>query len=134
MDVESLLNREGAQTVDLYRELQSTANNRLRSLCKIQNKAIPVKVLRQIGNILIDFNGQNASLALANERAQLDELDSWANVKQYGDAFEIAMQNVRIATKLVEANVELTEERRRKSRRFWTRFTKSIRFRAKMQS
>ena len=109
-DIESLLNREGAQTVDLYRELQSTANNRLRSLCKIQNKAIPVKVLRQIGNILIDFNGQNASLALANERAQLDELDSWANVKQYGDAFEIAMQNVRIATKLVEANVELTEE------------------------
>ena len=108
--IESLLNREGAQTVDLYRELQSTANNRLRSLCKIQNKAIPVKVLRQIGNILIDFNGQNASLALANERAQLDELDSWANVKQYGDAFEIAMQNVRIATKLVEANVELTEE------------------------
>ena len=109
-DIESLLNREGAQTVDLYRELQSTANNRLRSLCKIQNKAIPVKVLRQIGNILIDFNGQNASLALANEKAQLDELDSWANVQQYADAFEIAMQNVRIATKLVEANVELTEE------------------------
>jgi len=109
-DIESLLNREGAQTVDLYRELQSTANNRLRSLCKIQNKAIPVKVLRQIGNILVDFNGQNASLALANEKAQLNELDSWANVKEYGDAFEIAMQNVRLATKLVQSNVELTEE------------------------
>ena len=109
-DIESLLNREGAQTVDLYRELQSTANNRLRSLCKIQNKPDSVKVLRQIGNILVDFNGQNASLALANEKAQLNELDSWANVKEYGDAFEIAMQNVRLATKLVQSNVELTEE------------------------
>ena len=31
-------------------------------------------------------------------------------MKEYGDAFEIAMQNVRLATKLVQSNVELTEE------------------------
>lgn len=103
-------NNDEPMTVDLYRELQSTQNNKLRSLCKIANKAVPVKVLREIGMILIDFNGQNASLAMATEKAQLDELDNWANVKHSADAFEAAMQNVRIATKLVEGNIELTDE------------------------
>ena len=51
---------------------------RVRSVCRVNNANMPVKALRALGQLLVDFNGQGAAASLAHEGAQMDLLDDWA--------------------------------------------------------
>ena len=42
---------------------------RVRSVCKINGTTIPLKVLRELGTTLVDFNGQGAATALSKHRS-----------------------------------------------------------------
>jgi DNA repair ATPase RecN len=50
----------------------------VRSVCRVNNATMPVKALRALGQLLVDFNGQGAAASLAHEGAQMDLLDDWA--------------------------------------------------------
>ena len=51
---------------------------RIRSICRVNDATVPVKALRDLGDVLIDFNGQGTAASIANTDAQIELLDTWA--------------------------------------------------------
>lgn len=60
----------------LYRELQASG----RSLARANGRAIPLSLLKQIGQRLVDLHGQTDYLSLMDSGRQLDLLDTYAGL------------------------------------------------------
>lgn len=62
------------ETIILYR----TINDNGKSVCRINGKLVPLSVLREIGNCLIDIHGQNENQVLMDEKQHIRLLDFFA--------------------------------------------------------
>ncbi|TMC59267.1 MAG: DNA repair protein RecN, partial [Chloroflexi bacterium] len=51
-----------------------------RSVSRVNSRAVPVRVVEQIGQWLVDIHGQSEHLSLKNARTHVDYLDRFANV------------------------------------------------------
>jgi len=95
----------------ISRELQyvdSSANaKRIRSVCRINGRVVPLKALKALGEILMDFNGQGAASTLADEGAQLALLDEWAGTKTLRQKFERLSSELAAQFNKVKNAVEL---------------------------
>lgn len=84
--------QEDANALNITRELQyvdsSGKTKRIRSVCRINGRVVPLKALKALGDILMDFNGQGAASTLSDEGAQLALLDEWAGTKALRQKFE----------------------------------------------
>ena len=49
---------------------------------------VPVKCLRELGKVLVDFNGQGTAASIADEEAQKQLLDDWAGTRQLRMRFD----------------------------------------------
>ena len=73
---------------------------RVRSVCKINGATIPLKVLRELGSALVDFNGQSAAISMSTEDSQRKLLDAW------GGSSHLCSQFDKLATLLMEYRAE----------------------------
>ncbi|MFN2592925.1 MAG: DNA repair protein RecN, partial [Candidatus Dormibacteria bacterium] len=66
----------GGDVVILARELASTGRN----VCRINGRAVPLRVLQEVGERLIDIHGQSAHLSLLRVPEHVELLDRWAGL------------------------------------------------------
>ena len=57
------------------RMMSTPLKRRVRSACRINGTRVPLKALRKLGKVLVDFNGQSAASHLAEEQFQLRIVD-----------------------------------------------------------
>jgi len=67
---------------------QRQTQRRIRSVCRVNNTVVPVKCLRELGKVLIDFNGQGTAGSIADEEAQKQLLDDWAGTRHLRRRFD----------------------------------------------
>lgn len=100
-----------ASLLKITRELQYVDSNanakRIRSVCRINGRVVPLKALKALGEILMDFNGQGAASTLADEGAQLALLDEWAGTKALRQKFERLSSELASQFNKVKNAVEL---------------------------
>ncbi|HEU5004035.1 MAG TPA: DNA repair protein RecN [Actinomycetota bacterium] len=51
-----------------------------RSVCRVNGRGVPVRMLQSLGERLVDLHGQSAHLSLLRVTEQADLLDRWANL------------------------------------------------------
>ncbi|GAQ81284.1 putative DNA recombination/repair protein [Klebsormidium nitens] len=66
-----------------------------RSVCKINGALVPLKVLRRVGAMLVDVNGQNSQATLRSEASQLEMLDRHAGASSYREQFAQLTERAR---------------------------------------
>ena len=66
---------EGDENLILYREINANG----RSLGRVNGRAVNIRLLREIGECLVDIHGQSEHLSLFRVRHHLDLLDRYAN-------------------------------------------------------
>ena len=85
-------NRPGSVVEDPNTELNQEAHHqtqrRIRSVCRVNGTTVPVKCLRELGKVLVDFNGQGTAASIADEEAQKQLLDDWAGTRQLRMRFD----------------------------------------------
>eukprot|EP00899_Mesostigma_viride_P015890 jgi/Mesvir1/24301/Mv10991-RA.1 len=59
----------------------------VRSICRINGAVVPLKVLRAVGQLLVDVNGQNVQQSLVKEDAQVALLDRFAGTSSLAAQF-----------------------------------------------
>ena len=78
-------NRPGSDVEDPNAELNQEAHHqtqrRIRSVCRVNGTTVPVKCLRELGKVLVDFNGQGTAASIMRE-AQKQLLNDWAGTRQ----------------------------------------------------
>ena len=103
--------KEDANALNITRELQyvdsSGKTKRIRSVCRINGRVVPLKALKALGEILMDFNGQGAASTLSDENAQLELLDEWAGTKAMRQKFERLSTELAVQFNKVKNAVEL---------------------------
>ena len=67
---------------------QHQTQRRVRSVCRVNDTVVPVKCLRELGKVLIDFNGQGTAGSIADEEAQKQLLDVWAGTRHLRRRFD----------------------------------------------
>ena len=103
--------KEDKNALKISRELQYVDSNgktkRIRSVCRINGRVVPLKALKALGDILMDFNGQGAASTLSDEGAQLALLDEWAGTKVLRQKFERLSDDLTAQFNKVKNAVEL---------------------------
>ena len=103
--------KDDANALNISRELQYVNSNgkskRIRSVCRINGRVVPLKALKALGEILMDFNGQGAASTLSDEFAQLALLDEWAGTKALRQKFERLSTDLATQFNKVKNAVEL---------------------------
>jgi len=66
----------GDDVVILARELSSSGRN----VCRINGRAVPLRMLQEVGERLIDVHGQSAHLSLLRVPEHVELLDRWAGL------------------------------------------------------
>lgn len=69
--------------------------NGLRSRCSVNGTTTSLRVLREIGNLLVDVNGQNSSQALKESGTQLNLLDRIAGTSTKASKFASMLARVQ---------------------------------------
>src|SRR4030042_6327264 len=79
----------------ICRELQQQG----RSIARITSRAVPLSLLRQIGQNLVDIHGQMDYISLLDSHRQLDLLDAHGNLtglkRKLSDSADPLRQNIR---------------------------------------
>lgn len=65
---------EPLDTLILTREIRAQGAN----VCRVNGRAVPLRVLQEVGSLLVDIHGQGEHLSLRRPRVQLDLLDRYA--------------------------------------------------------
>lgn len=68
-----------------------------RSQCRIAGRSIPVSMLKQIGQLLIDLHGQHDHQALLHPERHLDYLDAWIGVEAQDLKAKVGEQYERVS-------------------------------------
>eukprot|EP00897_Mesotaenium_endlicherianum_P005472 jgi/Mesen1/4953/ME000247S04233 len=71
------------------------AGGRGKSVCRVNGVAVPLKVMRALGGLLVDVNGQSAQATLRTEAAQLRLLDRHAGTSGRRAQFEGLVERAR---------------------------------------
>ncbi len=77
--------------VALYREVQ----RRGRTTSRLNGRAVPIGVLRDVGRALVDIHGQGSHLSLFDQRLQLQALDGFGGLEDQRRAVEDALEQMR---------------------------------------
>ena len=72
--VEAWLEEQGLATEDLVLVITREIGRNGRSLAWINRRVVPLVTLQQLGNLLVDINGQHDNLSLLRAHEQLDLL------------------------------------------------------------
>jgi DNA repair protein RecN (Recombination protein N) len=66
-----------------------------RFTAEVNGRVVPLSVLRQVGELLVDIHGQNEHQRLIQPSVQMDALDSFAGLSNERAAFQAAYQDLR---------------------------------------
>jgi DNA repair protein RecN (Recombination protein N) len=66
-----------------------------RSVSRLNGRAVPVAVAKDVGETLVDIHGQGAHLSLLSHRHQLAMLDAWAGLEGEHEAFADGVDALR---------------------------------------
>jgi DNA repair protein RecN (Recombination protein N) len=91
----------GDDVLILARELASSGRN----VCRINGRAVPLRMLQEVGERLIDIHGQSAHLSLLRVPEHVELLDRWAGL---GD---LRRQATALRARLRRLNRELADLR-----------------------
>lgn len=94
-----LLDEDDPETVIVSREIRSGG----RSTCRINGRAVPVSLLKEVGELLVDIHGQSEHLSLLRPREHVNLLDRYANTWDERQKFSA------LVTQLREVRKELSE-------------------------
>jgi len=83
---EELLDDEGAEEIIVSREIRLEGRN----ICRVNGRIVPLTLLREIGDLLVDVHGQSEHLSLLRVRHHLSLLDRYASVGTELDAYHQA--------------------------------------------
>jgi len=105
--IHPLLEQDGLEGDDpailmLAREIRRGGRN----VCRVNGRAVSLKVLREIGEHLVDIHGQTEHLSLMRVREHIDLLD------RYGELWPARAELAGLVVKLRELRRELAELRR----------------------
>jgi DNA repair protein RecN (Recombination protein N) len=105
--IHPLLEQDGLEGDDpailmLAREIRRGGRN----VCRVNGRAVSLKVLREIGEHLVDIHGQTEHLSLMRVREHIDLLD------RFGELWAARAELAGLVRKLRELRRELTELRR----------------------
>ncbi|GAB4813044.1 hypothetical protein N2152v2_000090 [Parachlorella kessleri] len=87
----------------------------VRSRCFLNGVPTSVRVLREVGRLLVDVNGQHAALALKDSGRQLAMLDQVAGTAPAAEALAAALQRLGEVRGQLSALRELRDEEERES-------------------
>jgi len=87
-------NKSHAQAQVSSRIMTTAPSRRVRSACRINDTQVPLKALRELGRVLVDFNGQGTASHLAEEQFQLKVLDA------VGGTFDLRRRFVELSSHL----------------------------------
>jgi DNA repair protein RecN (Recombination protein N) len=91
----------GDDVLILARELASSG----RTVCRVNGRAVPVRMLQEVGERLIDIHGQSAHLSLLRVPEHVELLDRWAGLG------ELRRQATALRARLRRLDRELTDLR-----------------------
>jgi DNA repair protein RecN (Recombination protein N) len=105
--VDPLLEQDGLEGDDpailvLAREIRSEG----RSVCRVNGRAVTLKVLREIGQHLVDIHGQTEHLSLMRVREHVDLLDRYGGLWSQRDELADRVRQLRVVRR------DLTDLRR----------------------
>jgi DNA repair protein RecN (Recombination protein N) len=91
-----LLERDGLEgddpeTVILAREIRREGRN----VCRVNGRAVSLRVLREIGQNLVDIHGQTEHLSLMRVREHVDLLDRYAELWPFRDQLAALVRQLR---------------------------------------
>lgn len=84
-----------------------------RSHCSINGAATSLRVLKLLGTLLVDSNGQHSSLSLRDARTQLELLDRIAGIAPLADAFGRKLGRLREVEEQLSVLRQLGDEEER---------------------
>jgi DNA repair protein RecN (Recombination protein N) len=79
--------------------ISRTIQQQGRSTARINGRAIPLSLLREIGRYLIDIHGQMDYISLLDPHRQMDILDTYANLASARNNFTTTVDNLRQKTR-----------------------------------
>ena len=85
---------------------------RIRSICRVNDATVPVKALRDLSDVLIDFNGQGTAASIANTDAQIALLDNWAGTGDLRRRFDDLAEELTVLLAELARLTELSPEER----------------------
>jgi DNA repair protein RecN (Recombination protein N) len=102
-----LLNEDESDRLFLSREVRAGG----RSTCRVNGRAVPASVLREVGETLIDIHGQSEHLSLLRPREHVNLLDRYANTWERREKFAGLVTELRSLRKelgeLLKSEAEL---------------------------
>ncbi|KAK9819715.1 hypothetical protein WJX72_001582 [[Myrmecia] bisecta] len=99
-----------SRQLELRREISVTKQNTLRSRCFVNGAATSVRVLRELGALLVDVNGQHAAFSVRDSETQLALLDRIAGISGLTARFAQKLQQLRQAEAQLAAIEALGDE------------------------
>lgn len=87
---EELLDDDSADEIVVSREIRLEGRN----ICRVNGRIVPLALLRQIGDLLVDVHGQSEHLSLLRVRHHLSLLDRYADVGPELEAYQRAYQSL----------------------------------------
>jgi DNA repair protein RecN (Recombination protein N) len=99
LQANELADDDNPDTLLVSRELRSGS----RSTCRINGRAVPIGLMKEIGELLVDIHGQSEHLSLLRPREHINLLDRYANT------WEMRQKLAHTVTQLREVRKELSE-------------------------
>ncbi|MGA9531832.1 MAG: DNA repair protein RecN [Anaerolineales bacterium] len=87
---EELLDDGSADEIVVSREIRMEGRN----VCRVNGRIVPLALLREIGDLLVDVHGQSEHLSLLRVRHHLSLLDRYANVGPELEAYQSAYESL----------------------------------------
>ncbi len=94
-DLERLLNEYGLEPQEGTLILSRDVHRSGRTVARVNGRAVPVAVLQEVGQALVDIHGQSEHLSLLRTAYQLDLLDEYAGVGQLRSRVAAAVGELR---------------------------------------
>ncbi len=85
------LEGDEADVIFLGRELQAAG----RSVCRINGRVVPLSLLRQVGEFLVDIHGQGEHLSLLKAQAHLPLLDAYGQLQSERQKLSTEVETLR---------------------------------------
>ncbi|GLC69764.1 hypothetical protein PLESTF_000877600 [Pleodorina starrii] len=104
---------QGAFRLTVRREISQAPAGGLRSRVFLNGGATSLRVLREMGALLVDSNGQHASMSLRDSTTQLDLLDRIAGTAPLADSYCAALARLRDLEGRLDELDELDDEQER---------------------
>jgi DNA repair protein RecN (Recombination protein N) len=99
LQANELLDDDNPDTLLISRELRSGS----RSTCRINGRAVPIGLMKEVGELLVDIHGQSEHLSLLRPREHINLLDRYANT------WEMRQKLAHSVAQLRDVRKELSE-------------------------